>query len=236
MVSSKLWHAALVCGLVVTMTASANAGPRSGGESSSSRSNRSILKDLLGITDLEDDVAALQADVAALQAENGTQQSQINALLIAVASLNVTVSQKCDDIDLLFECKDALDQRLSRIEAVVDCQETVCDVGGKNMCVDTDIDRNHCGACNTACAANEDCVGGSCQLKPCDPIDDCHDATLLMDGTCQQTPKANTTPCDDGTPCTVADICQSGVCVGFGSPCNSGETCSVDGMGSPVCN
>jgi uncharacterized coiled-coil protein SlyX len=186
-----------------------------------------VLKALLGIDDLEDAVADLQD-------ENDSQQSQINALLAAVGALNATVGEHTDQIAALQECCDDLQNRVERLEALADCQDTVCLVDDVNYCIDTDTNHDHCGGCNDACAANEQCVEGACELLPCDPIDQCHDATLMMDGTCVQTNKPNTTTCDDGQGCTVEDLCQSGVCVGFGTPCDVGE-CSEDGMGGFIC-
>jgi hypothetical protein len=186
-----------------------------------------VLKGLLGIDDLEDAVADLQDD-------NDSQQSQINALLAAVGSLNATVGEHTDQIAALQECCDDLQNRVERLEALADCQDTVCLVDDVNYCIDTDTNRDHCGGCNDPCAANEDCVEGACELKPCDPIDQCHDATLMMDGTCVQTNKPNTTECDDGLGCTVEDLCQSGMCVGFGTPCDVG-VCFEDGEGGFFC-
>lgn len=45
-----------------------------------------------------------------------------------------------------------------------DCSGTRTECGAS--CVLLDRSRNHCGACNNACAANEDCVGGACQCVP----------------------------------------------------------------------
>lgn len=190
-------------------------------------SSESFLKDILGITALEE--------------ENAAQQSQIDALQTLTGQLDVRSAQNEADIETLFECKEALEERIARLEAVVDCPDDgtggfeICNIDGTNFCIDTDSSDDNCGACGNACAANEECVDGACQLLPCDPAGQCFDALLLMDGTCQQTPKPNDTPCDDGQGCTVADICQNGTCVGFGTPCGTGETCTEDGMGGFVC-
>ncbi len=184
--------------------------------------------------DLEDRVVALETAVAALQplvddatSTNSSQQSMIDALLTSTSDLDNRLTTAETSISTLQMCCDDLQMRVSRLEAVVDCQDTICNVGGVNFCIDTDTDDANCGMCGMACAANEECVGGTCQLIVCPPAPQCKMVTLMMDGSCVQTNLSNTTPCDDGLFCTAADICQSGTCVGFGTPCDTG-TCNED--------
>lgn len=199
-----------------------------------------FLKNLLGITALEEDVAELQGDVAGLKTENQLQQAQINALLTALALLTVQVGNNSNDIDTLFECKDMLKERIERLEAVIDCpddgQFEVCEIDGMNYCVDTFTDTDNCGECGNECEIYQNCVEGECVDKPCDPVNDCHTAELNLEtGECDQTPVDNTTLCDDGLGCTAVDVCQNGICVGFGTPCGPGESCTEDGEGGAVC-
>ncbi len=186
--------------------------------------------------DLEDRVVALETAVAALQplvdqavADNTSQQSMIDALLTSTSDLDNRLTTAETSISTLQMCCDDLQMRVARLEAVVDCPDTntICNIGGINFCIDTNNNDNNCGDCGIACDPNENCVGGSCELIVCPPPPQCKMVTLMMDGSCVQTNLSNTTMCDDGLFCTAADICQSGTCVGFGTPCDTG-TCNED--------
>jgi hypothetical protein len=83
-------------------------------------------------------------------------------------------------------------------------------------CTDVATDVANCGACGTAC-----------------PSDTCNDG-VCAGGACATRPKADGTPCDDGNPCTVFDVCQAGACVGI-SPliCTALDQCHVPGTCDP---
>ena len=57
-------------------------------------------------------------------------------------------------------------------------------------------------------------VAGDCKAM----IDACNDGVCTA-GMCARMPKANETPCDDGKFCTVADVCNGGVCAGSTKLC-----------------
>jgi hypothetical protein len=71
--------------------------------------------------------------------------------------------------------------------------------------------------CGNPCT-NDTCQGGVCTTGTpvtCQATDVCHDGVCNPGtGLCGQTPKANGTPCDDGSPGTINSTCQVGVCTG----------------------
>lgn len=92
-----------------------------------------------------------------------------------------------------------------------------------------------------ACSQTDVCLSGMCtgtNYVTCYPLDQCHDAGTCdtFTGTCSNPEKPDYTPCDDGTVCTTADACISGVCEGFSpldctdpNPCLTGQCDSVTG-------
>jgi hypothetical protein len=106
-------------------------------------------------------------------------------------------------------------------------------------------------ACNGAVACiDRQCVRDPASVPPCDTgsagpcrLAQCNPIT----GACEASPVANGTVCDDADPCTQADACQAGVCVGLelapacecvqdgecddNNACNGQETCDADGAG-----
>jgi len=60
--------------------------------------------------------------------------------------------------------------------------------------------------------------GNPCQEAFCDPAD----------GQCRTRNREDTTPCDDGNPCTLDDACLQGACVGRDRDCNDGNACTED--------
>ena len=69
------------------------------------------------------------------------------------------------------------------------------------------------------CTLADTCQGGVCVPGPamsCAPLDQCHQAGTCnrTTGQCSNPPKVNGALCDDGNPCTQADACLAGACVG----------------------
>jgi len=97
-------------------------------------------------------------------------------------------------------------------------------------------------ACNdgSACTLGERCVGGACEgaeTVECSPADDCREAGVCnpLNGNCTAENRTWGTPCDDGDPCTRADTCQRGVCVGEDPvPCRAVDQCHVAGVCEPA--
>jgi hypothetical protein len=85
------------------------------------------------------------------------------------------------------------------------------------------------------CTSNDACTAGVCKPGPlvtCPPSDQCHGAGVCIPalGTCSNPTLADSTPCDDGNPCTMADSCSAGVCVS-GPPvtCDAVDDCHLPG-------
>lgn len=107
-------------------------------------------------------------------------------------------------------------------------------------CVNTRTDPNHCGACNTPCAANESCIDGECIFTGagCDGATPpwCNDPGRRMCvGNCVN---ILSSPSHCGAccqPCPDGQICCNGTCVDYKSNpnhcggcfdvCDPGETC-----------
>lgn len=135
---------------------------------------------------------------------------------------------------------------------------TVCTAS--DQCHDVGTCDGETGACsnpakpnNTTCSDSDLCTSGeSCQDGTCGggtpvvctALDQCHDVGTCNPetGACTNPNKADTTPCDDGSACTLPDQCIGGVCTGQGfSPsgvaCNDNLACTVTDVcdGSGVC-
>ncbi len=143
------------------------------------------------------------------------------------------------------ECVDCLtdahcqgDHSLCSSNHTCSCETGFTDCSGANndspMCVDTQTDENHCGACNTSCASNEICQNGSCvQEDECTTANDCTASneckiagcdTSSHPYQCTETNKANGTSCDGGN-----GECQNGSCEDVGSvPTSCNDVCQDD--------
>ncbi|MFT3775395.1 MAG: MYXO-CTERM sorting domain-containing protein [Minicystis sp.] len=100
---------------------------------------------------------------------------------------------------------------------------TACDDGDANTVGDV------CTA--GSCAGVDHCVGVTCAAQ-----DQCHVAGICIDhatGACSNPVKADGTACDDGSPNTVGDVCNAGVCAGvdhcIGVLCAPKDQCHVAG-------
>jgi hypothetical protein len=113
--------------------------------------------------------------------------------------------------------------------------------GGAIVCTDTMANAN----AGTPCGTNQVCnAAGQCvpciSEAPCAPGGNACQTGKTSCTTGQQTcvPTGNvkdTTPCDDGNPCTQTDTCQSGTCTGS-SPimCTASDPCHVPGTCNPA--
>ena len=103
--------------------------------------------------------------------------------------------------------------------AVADqCNNASCDETA-DTCVATP--KSSAFSCNDSvgCTVSDQCDGlGQCAGTPksCTSLDDqCNVGTCTEPlGTCVKTPIASGTPCDDGNPATLNDVCTAGVCAG----------------------
>ncbi len=89
------------------------------------------------------------------------------------------------------------------------------------------------------CTQSDTCQSGVCAgAKPvnCVALDACHVAGVCapQTGFCSNPVAADTTQCDDGNLCTLADTCQAGVCVGANPVvCVAQDLCHVAGVCVP---
>ncbi len=81
-----------------------------------------------------------------------------------------------------------------------------------------------------ACTTSDHCVSGACvhlALLNCDDQNPCTDDTCNPETGCKYA--ANTAPCDDGVPCTVADFCANSSCTsGNNKDCDDQSACTTD--------
>lgn len=147
----------------------------------------------------------------------------------------VDPGEQCDDGNLEdFDC--------CSVECLLDVQGAEC-TGDGSLCTDDVCDAD--GTCthpaNTApcddgnaCTRTDTCQQGSCVgANPviCAPLDQCHVAGECnrVTGDCSNPNAPDGPPCDDDNPCTTADQCVAGSCVGGAPPsCDDGNVCTND--------
>lgn len=84
---------------------------------------------------------------------------------------------------------------------------------------------------NEYCNLEYQCVGGTPRI--CNDNNSCTDDSCDSAIGCVFTP--NTSACNDGDPCTVADQCQAGKCVGSPRICNDNNPCTSDSCVDGAC-
>ena len=108
------------------------------------------------------------------------------------------------------------------------CHDAVCNPATGTCTNPNRPDGTPCGAgCASTCQSGT-CTGGG--SVSCNPIDACHVAGVCnpTTGACTNPPAANGTSCNDNNPCTVADSCQAGTCVGTPNLCPA-DACHIGG-------
>jgi len=142
----------------------------------------------------------------------------------------------------LVACDDGGDVPDDGDASVGECapDETAC----ASECVDTDTDREHCGACGTTCGVGQACVAGACELAcpasqtACGDVcvdlsrDDAHcgacDAACAVGeacvgGACEVSCVDSQTACDGECVDTASNPAHCGAC---GAACDGGQVCS----------
>jgi cysteine-rich repeat protein len=114
---------------------------------------------------------------------------------------------------------------------------TVCTDG--NSCTDNGCDKDtgctvtqNTKACEdgNACTLTDKCTDGSCVAGA---IDSCDDSKPCTTDSCDPVKGcanvANTSPCEDGSACTVGDVCAAGECKpGAAKSCDDSKPCTTD--------
>ncbi len=85
------------------------------------------------------------------------------------------------------------------------------------------------------CNGSIRCIGEKCVIdqttvQNCKAIQDPCMANMCdpADGRCKETPVNEGSLCDDEDPCTVNDVCRSGICAGDSAPCDDANECTTD--------
>ncbi len=109
------------------------------------------------------------------------------------------------------------------------CQQAFCDPGTGQCSVIADHEGNSCDD-GDACTVGDQCVAGTC--TPGVPAD-CDDDNVCTDDSCDPELGCvftdNTLACEDGSVCTVGDLCAGGLCLpGAVLVCDDGNPCTDD--------
>ena len=107
-----------------------------------------------------------------------------------------------------------------------------CDKNPANGCETAITTTSNCGACGTACAANQTCTGGTCNNCPTNCAAPTQCQTMGACGACAAVNAPDGTTCNDGNACTQTDTCQSGTCTGGNAvACTASDQCHTAGVG-----
>jgi hypothetical protein len=118
-------------------------------------------------------------------------------------------------------------------DCVIPCDPEPCSVGlicCQGICVDTQVDNEHCGGCGMACAARETCVDGVCVLS-CSSDADCDDGDPGTVDRCIDAMCVHLRSCQSTADCSAGMMCHDGFCLGDGA-CAADLDCS----GAQVCD
>lgn len=94
----------------------------------------------------------------------------------------------------------------------IDSDDTVCESGSSEICVDTDSDDDHCGGCGNDCESRETCEAGECVCD--DGYEDCGGSCVNTDSHVDHCGSCNNS-------CSSGEVCSGGSC---DADCGAGET------------
>lgn len=136
----------------------------------------------------------------------------------------------CDDGNACTE-NDACSEGECAGGSALDCDDdnacTNDSCNSSSGCVHT----NNTASCDdgNACTSGDTCSGGSCTpggAVTCDDANACTNDSCDPSMGCVFTP--NTASCDDGSVCTMGDVCSGGTCTGNPITCSDGNECTDD--------
>ncbi len=116
------------------------------------------------------------------------------------------------------------------------CPSNYCKAG---YCIACKFD-SECGVGRSCHEPSGVCVEGSCAVDADCPAASgpCRQNRCQLLGaafSCLESDLPDNSPCNDGEFCTLTDICDAGVCVGLGSPCDDSLSCTQDNCSGAVC-
>ena len=122
------------------------------------------------------------------------------------------------------------DDCLAVLGAVGPCAEAVCDPVTGSCAKEPLPDGTACDD-GDACTEQTVCDGGLCDslggtAVSCDDGDPCTADTCAPANGCAHA--VTDGPCDDGSECTLGDVCKSGICKGKPAKCDDGDPCTAD--------
>jgi hypothetical protein len=146
-----------------------------------------------------------------------------------VGWLLVAVCAGCDGSSVIGRVGDGA---VSTMDATLDVQCAAPEVACGGRCVDTQSQREHCGACGNACPADQVCTLGRCAFS-------CPTGQQVCNGACVtlRTDRQHCGAC--GNACPAGLLCSEGQCQRECGPglalCASGDPGGVDGGRDAVC-
>jgi hypothetical protein len=109
------------------------------------------------------------------------------------------------------------------------CTTDSCDP--KEGCKFTPADGTPCNADDSECTMSDSCLAGACEPGPkksCDTGDQCIEGKCnVLNGKCAYVVK-DTSPCNDGNPCTAGELCKGEQCLGSAVNCDDQNGCTAD--------
>jgi cysteine-rich repeat protein len=109
------------------------------------------------------------------------------------------------------------------------CTSDNCDLA--KGCTYTVLDGTPCNGDDSACTSDT-CSSGNCQVGAATACDDGNPCTSdgcdPKSGLCKSAAAPDGLPCNDGTACSVGDVCVLGTCKGQSANCSDGNACTAD--------
>ena len=145
-------------------------------------------------------------------------------------TMNVADGTSCSDMNLCTEndtCTNGICQG-----SLIDCSTgNICATGNCNITTGLCDSVNNNFPCDdlNPCTIDDRCNNSICVGTP----KDCNDGNICTNNTCNPNngiceAANNMVPCDDLNPCTIQDMCISGICMGMPNTCSDNNPCTDD--------